>query len=621
MTLKTATEGAVIYYEVAYGNDTPKDPTEDSNVYDSSNPFVIGKKTTIKAYAVKDGMKSEIVTFAYTVSDKLSVPTPSIDTGAVVASGTVIELKADKDATIYYTVDGSDPKKSGNKNVLIGTNVILSGKAGDVVSLRTYASRTGYSDSEVGYYSYSISGYDGGIFADKETGSTVKNGEVIHLNTDVSNAKIYYTTDGSTPTESSTQGSAVTIQGTPGENITIKAIAVASGTDKAVSAATFTYQILDKLAAPTSSVPDGAVFTSESVVELTAETGKIYYTTNGEDPTTASNLYKKNITVNSAVTIKAIAVAEDYQQSEISTFSYGFASQVSAPVASFASGELDMGTEVAFTCETEGASIYYRTDGAEPDLNDKNGLELYTGPLEINRATNFKVVAVKDHMQNSKVLTVGYTVREPEVIVEAETEETTVDQGDNGRLMSRRSYSDTESGPSYTDVVLKNATYGVVVASEEGTIQDNAQLKVDQVKITDTSERMVKQMLSDSYGVVAGYEVELQVNGEAVQPDGEIEIGLPIPAEYENTLIQIVYLAEDGSVQFYSTRRSGGVAYIKTNHLSTYAIAAPVEFQESGSQFPWLLVGYSTAVALTAVGILLFYRVRKMKREDEEEDG
>ena len=111
----------MIYYEVAYGNDTPKDPTEDSNVYDSSNPFVIGKKTTIKAYAVKDGMKSEIVTFAYTVSDKLSVPTPSIDTGAVVASGTVIELEADKDATIYYTVDGSDPKKSGNKNVLIGT--------------------------------------------------------------------------------------------------------------------------------------------------------------------------------------------------------------------------------------------------------------------------------------------------------------------------------------------------------------------------------------------------------------------------------------------------------------------------------------------------------------------
>ena len=161
----------------------------------------------------------------------------------------------------------------------------------------------------------------------------------------------------------------------------------------------------------------------------------------------------------------------------------------------------------------------------------------------------------------------------------------------------------------------------MVVASEEGTIPDNVQLKVDQVKITDTSERMVKQMLSDSYGVVAGYEVELQVNGEAVQPDGEIEIGLPIPAEYENTLIQIVYLAEDGSVQFYNTRRSGGVAYIKTNHLSTYAIAAPVEFQESGSQFPWLLVGYSTAVALTAVGILLFYRVRKMKREDEEEDG
>lgn len=50
-------------------------------------------------------------------------------------------------------------------------------------------------------------------------------------------------------------------------------------------------------------------------------------------------------------------------------------------------------------------------------------------------------------------------------------------------------------------------------------------------------------------------------------------------------------------------------------------IRRTLKIRESGSQFPWLLVGYSIAVALTAVGILLFYRVRKMKREDEEEDG
>lgn len=128
---------------------------------------------------------------------------------------------------------------------------------------------------EVGYYSYSISSYEGGIFADKETGSIVKNGEIIHLSSRiVSGAAIHYTTDGSTPSESSSAGSAVTITGTPGENVIVKAIAIADGTDKAVSAATFTYTIMDRLAAPSASVPDGAIFTEEGAVELTARPEK-----------------------------------------------------------------------------------------------------------------------------------------------------------------------------------------------------------------------------------------------------------------------------------------------------------------------------------------------------------
>ena len=615
VTLKTATEGAVIYYTT-----DGTDPTEKSNVYDSSNPFVITKDTTIKALAIKDKMESEIMTFTYRVSTKLSVPTASIDSGSVVASGTVVGLTADSGATIRYTVDGSDPKKSGNQKVLIGSSVIISGSPGDVITVRTYASKSGFSDSEVGYYSYSISGYEGGIFADRETGSTVKNGDVIRLNTDVSNAKIYYTTDGSTPTESSHAGSSVTIQGNPGEKITVKAIAVASGTNKAVSAATFVYTILDKLAAPTASVPTGAVFTKKSAVELTAETGSIYYTTDGSVPTTASSLYKDGIVISSAVTVKAIAVADKYEQSDVSTFTYDFANQVEAPQTSYASGELDMGTVVEFTCGTEGASIYYRTDGADPDLKDTSGLELYTGPITINKAVTFKILAVKNEMQDSKVVTVGYTVREP-VLNENQEEETGLIQEDgSGRLKSRRSFSDTQSGPSYTGTVLRNAVYGIVVAAEENVLPENVQLDVKQVQTSDAAERMVKQLVSESYGIVESYDVTLLVNGEAVQPEGTIEIGLPIPASCENSLIQVAYVTEDGSVELYDTRRSGGTAYIKTSHLSVYAITAPTEFPEETADFPWMLVGYGGAVALTALGIWLLYRAGKKKREGGKTD-
>ncbi|SCG93732.1 Predicted RNA-binding protein%2C contains TRAM domain [uncultured Clostridium sp.] len=616
VSLKTATEGAAIYYTTDGST-----PTTASNVYDSTNPFVISKNTTIKALAVKDKMESEVVTFAYTVSEKLSTPQASIESGSVVAAGTVVTLTGDSGATIHYTTDGSDPKKTDNQKVLIGNSVIISGNAGDVITVQAYATKTGYSDSETGYYSYSISSYEGGIFADRPTGSTVKNGDVIQLNSDVSGADIFYTTDGSTPTRSSASGSRVTIQGTPGENITIKAIAVASGTDRAVSAATFTYTIMNRLAAPTSSVPTGAVFTKKSAIQLTAETGSIYYTTDGTQPSTASNLYKDGVVITGAVTIKAIAVAENYEQSEVSSFTYGFADQVEAPKTSYASGELEMGTEVEFTCGTEGASIYYRTDGADPNLKEKDGLELYTGPVTVNRATTFKIMAVKEELQDSKVVTVGYTVREPEIIQNTDETDTEQELTETGRLKSRRSFSDTQSGPSYTDVVLKNAVYGVVVASKEGSLPDSVQLDVKQVQASDAAERMVKQLVSESYGIVDSYDVTLLVNGETVQPDGEIEIGLPIPAAYENSLIQVAYVTEDGSVELYETRRSGGVAYIKTNHLSVYAITAPVEFAEAEKETPWLLIGYSGAVLLLGIGIWLLYRAKKIKREGRAKHG
>ncbi len=130
-------------------------------------------------------------------------------------------------------------------------------------------------------------------------------------------ATIYYTTDGSTPTASSTKyTTAMTVSTTQ----TIKAMATASGyTDSAVASATYTIAA----ATPVFS-PAAGTFTSAQTVTITDTTAgaTIYYTIDGSTPTTASTKYTSAVTVSSTETIKAIAVASGYSNSTVASATY-----------------------------------------------------------------------------------------------------------------------------------------------------------------------------------------------------------------------------------------------------------------------------------------------------------
>lgn len=153
--------------------------------------------------------------------------------------------------------------------------------------------------------------------------------------------------------------------------------------------------------------PKGGSYDSSKEVKLTGySTAKIYYTTDGTEPTAASKLYTAPITINETTTLLAAAIA-DGQTSKIMTEKYTVAASAKAPakpVASPAGGNYSSEQTVTLTCSTAGAEIYYTTDNTKPTSSSK----FYTSPISIKENTTLNAVAIKDNI-SSDVTTNSYS--------------------------------------------------------------------------------------------------------------------------------------------------------------------------------------------------------------------
>ncbi|MBR5390566.1 MAG: S-layer homology domain-containing protein [Clostridia bacterium] len=194
-----------------------------------------------------------------------------------------------------------------------------------------------------------------------------------------------------------------------------------------------------------------------------------------------------------ALASKTGADATAYDPSQLSTYKYIQTSYelpvitVAAPVLP-AAGKFTNSKTIEINCETDGAKIYYTTDGSEPTQNSTE----YTAAFTINKTTTVKAIAILNG-QSSEVASVTYTKR----------------SGGSG------------GGTSYHAVVAENAENGAITARPSAAAAGTVVTLTPVPKESCTVERVIV-MDKD------GKEIPLTNNGDGTyrftMPNGKVTV-------------------------------------------------------------------------------------------------
>lgn len=370
VTMTTTTEGGTIYYTLDGST-----PTSESTAYTA--PFTLTDNRTVKAITAIPGklFNSEVSTYegkGFAVAE----PTMKVDNLKV-----VLEC-ATEGAKIYYTtnteVDVTTAGTLYTSPIPFTADMIISFYAKkdnlDNSSVQTtYLYASEYTCKKPTFQVQRASAANG--YKDKVTITSADGGT------------IYYTLDGNDPSYDSPSrqtGSEFELT----KNCKILAVAAKSGMFQSDTVA---YNI-DFIKAKT---PVMAFDETKKQLTITCATtdAKIFYTIGGTTPSATSIEYTGALTLADNREIKAIAISSDCLNSSVASYKPTYFS--CAPVTV----EYD-GRSVKFACTTEGAAIYYTTNGYTPsdDSNKYDG-----NAVILDGISTVKAVAIKSNLNNATV--------------------------------------------------------------------------------------------------------------------------------------------------------------------------------------------------------------------------
>jgi nucleoid-associated protein YgaU len=172
---------------------------------------------------------------------------------------------------------------------------------------------------------------------------------------------------------------------------------------------------LDTVAAPAFTPAEGVFTSSQSVTLATSTDGAtIRYTTDGSAPTaTTGTEYTGAIEVAANTTIRALAFKTGWNDSPVVSATFTITGKVADIQFSPDAGTFDAATSVTLSTATDGAQIYFTTDGSEPSA--ANGV-LYAGPISVSETQTIKAIGLKQAWESSGVASAEYTITIAQII-------------------------------------------------------------------------------------------------------------------------------------------------------------------------------------------------------------
>ena len=275
---------------------------------------------------------------------------------------------------------------------------------------------------------------EGGLKIHPDSGTHVPIGTTIYMKTSLSTAHVYYTSNGTTPTSSSTNDGATGMStfSLPGTR-TLKAIAGSPGyTQSSVVTVTYSTQCADPQMTPPATFVSGGTMGVAPGTQVNMNGDgfcTIYYTTDGSTPTTSSThdtnyLNSPTFTLPGTRTIKALGAGTSGMSSSNVT-SYTYFTQDNSPTFTPVSGSaVNTGGKINIInndSSFDTSTIYYTTDGSTPSATHGTAVTAgANGQYTITETGPFslKAIAVSSNgLVSSSVATASYTITDSTVAV------------------------------------------------------------------------------------------------------------------------------------------------------------------------------------------------------------